>query len=149
LACAKGFLNCINTDKCIDINLNLLPPNIKNGIFTFVNKAKDNTTMWNTIPNTIIIQPDGDKTFLETDAYEPPFNIYNIIEDKASLLKDEGMREDDIKNFIATDINIHLKKFYDRFKNDMHRREGLLKIVDKDLVEFAEEIKILSWRKIR
>ena len=144
LACAKGFLNSINTDKCIDINLNLLPPNIKNGIFTFVNKAKDNTTMWNTIPNTIIIQPDGDKTFLETDAYEPPFNIYNIIEDKASLLKDEGMREDDIKNFIATDINIHLKKFYDRFKNDMHRREGLLKIVDKDLVEFAEEIKILA-----
>jgi transcriptional regulator with AAA-type ATPase domain len=148
LACAKGFLNCINTDKCIDINLNLLPPNIKNGIFTFVNKAKDNTTMWNTIPNTIIIQPDGDKTFLETDAYEPPFNIYNIIEDKASLLKDEGMREDDIKNFIATDINIHLKKFYDRFKNDMHRREGLLKIVDKDLVEFAEEIKILAEERL-
>ena len=144
LACAKGFLNCINTDKGIDINLNLLPPNIKNGIFTFVNKTKDNTTMWNMIPNTIIIQPDGDKTFLETDAYEPPFNIYNIIEDKASLLKDEGMREDDIKNFITTDINIHLKKFYDRFKNDMHRREGLLKIVDKDIVEFAEEIKILA-----
>ena len=144
LACAKGFLNCINTDKYIDINLNLLPPNIKNGIFTFVNKTKDNTTMWNIIPNTIIIQPDGDKTFLETDAYEPPFNIYNIIEDKASLLKDEGMREDDIKNFITTDINIHLKKFYDRFKNDMHRREGLLKIVDKDLVEFAEEIKKLA-----
>ncbi|BCZ46123.1 transcriptional regulator [Clostridium gelidum] len=144
LACAKGFLNCINTDKCIDINLNLLPPNIKNGIFTFVNKTKDNTTMWNIIPNTIIIQPDGDKTFLETDAYEPPFNIYNIIEDKASLLEDEGMREDDIKNFITTDINIHLKKFYDRFKNDMHRREGLLKIVDKDIVEFAEEIKVLA-----
>ena len=35
LACAKGFLNCINTDKCIDINLNLLPPNIKNGISYF------------------------------------------------------------------------------------------------------------------
>lgn len=29
LACAKGFLNCINTDECIDINLNLFPSNIK------------------------------------------------------------------------------------------------------------------------
>ena len=26
----------------------------------------------------------------------------------------------------------------------MHRREGLLKVVDKELVEFAEEIKILA-----
>ena len=144
LACAKGFLNCINTDKCIDINLKLLPPNIKNGIFTFVNKTKDNATLWNIIPNTITIQPDGNKTFLETDAYEPPFNIYNVIEDKASLLREEGMKEDDINNFITTDINIHLKKFYSRFKNDTHRREGLLKIVDKDIVEFAEEIKILA-----
>ena len=110
LVCAKGFLNCINTNKDIDINLTLLPPNIKNGILTFGNKTKDNTTMWNMIPNSITIQPDGNKTFLETDAYEPPFNIYNIIEDKTSLLQEEGMNDEDIKNFITTDINIHLKQ---------------------------------------
>ena len=104
--------------------------------------------MWNMIPNSITIQPDGNKTFLETDAYEPPFNIYNIIEDKASVLQEEGMSDEDIKNFITTDINIHLKQFYDRFKNDIHRREGLLKIVDKDIVDFAEEIKILAENKL-
>ncbi len=54
------------------------------------------------------------------------------------------MKEEEIKNFIATDINIHLKKYYDRYKNDLHRREGLLKVVDKELVEFAEEIKVLA-----
>ena len=54
------------------------------------------------------------------------------------------MKDDDINNFITTDINIHLKKFYARFKNDIHRREGLLKIVDRDIVDFAEEIKILA-----
>ncbi|WP_297422235.1 sigma 54-interacting transcriptional regulator [Clostridium sp.] len=148
LACAKGFLNSINTNECIDINLKLLPSNIRNGIFNFVNKLKDNTAIWNIVPNTIMIQPDGDKTFLETDAYEPPFNIYNIIEDKATLLKDEGMKDDDIKNFIATDINIHLKKFYDRFKTDSHRKEGLLKIVDKDIIDFSEEIKVLAENRL-
>jgi transcriptional regulatory protein LevR/transcriptional regulator with AAA-type ATPase domain len=148
LACAKGFLNCINTDECIDINLKLLPPNIKNGILTFGNKIKDNATAWNIVPNTITIQPDGNKTFLETDAYEPPFNIYNIIEDKTSALQEEGMGDDDIKNFITTDINIHLKQFYARFKNDTHRREGLLKIVDKDIVDFAEEIKALAEARL-
>lgn len=148
LACAKGFLNCINTDKCIDINLKLLPATIKNGIFNFVNKVKDNTSLWDIIPKTIVIQPDGDKTFFEADAYEPPFNIYNIIEDKASLLRDEGMKDEDINNFITTDINIHLKKFYSRFKNDTQRREGLLKIVDSNIVDFAEEMKILAENRL-
>ncbi|WP_297427829.1 sigma-54-dependent transcriptional regulator [Clostridium sp.] len=148
LACAKGFLNSINTDECIDINLKLLPPNIKNGILAFGNKIKDNATAWNIIPNTITIKPDIDKTFLETEAYEPPFNIYNIIEDKTSALQEEGMRDEDIKNFITTDINIHLKQFYARFKNDTHKREGLLKIVDKDIIDFAEEIKALAEAKL-
>ena len=148
LACAKGFLNCINTDECIDINLKLLPPNLKNGILTFGNKLNDNATAWNIIPNTITIQPDGNRTFLETDAYEPPFNIYNIIEDKTFALQEEGMSDDDIKDFITTDINIHLKQFYAKFKNDTHRREGLLKIVDEDIVDFAEEIKILAETRL-
>ena len=148
LACAKGFLNCINTDESIDINLKLLPPNIKNGILTFGNKVDENATAWNLIPNTITIQPDGNKTFLETDAYEPPFNIYTIIEDKTSALQEEGMNEDEIKNFITTDINLHLKQFYARFKNDTHRREGLLKIVDSDIVDFAEEIKTLAENRL-
>ena len=148
LVCAKGFFNCINSNKNIEINLALLPPNIKSGILAFGNQTKDNTTMWNMIPNSITIQPDGNKTFLATDDYETPFNIYSIIEDKTSLLQEEGMNDEEIKNFITIDINIHLKQFYDRFKNDAHRREGLLKIVDKDIVDFAEEIKILAEKKL-
>jgi len=148
LACAKGFLNCINTDESIDINLKLLPPNIKNGILVFGNKVKENAAAWNIIPNTITIQPDGNKTFLEADAYEPPFNIYSIIEDKTSALQEEGMSESEIKNFITTDINLHLKQFYARFKNDTHRREGLLKIVDSDIIDFSEEIKTLAENRL-
>lgn len=148
LACAKGFLNCINTYEPIEITLNLLPPNIRNGPLTFGNKVNVNTTAWNTIPNTITIQPHGNKTFFETDAYEPPFNIYNIIENKISVLQEEGMDDDDIKNFITTDINIHLKQFYAKFKKDTHSRDGLLKIVHKDIVDFSEEIKILAENKL-
>ncbi len=148
LVCATGFFNCINTNKEIEINLALLPPNIKSGILAFGNQTKDNTTMWNMMPSSITIQPDGNKTFLETDDYETPFNIYSIIENKTSLLQEEGMNDEEIKSFISTDINIHLKQFYDRFNNDLNRREGLLKIVDKDIVDFAEEIKILAQNKL-
>ncbi|NRT97880.1 sigma-54-dependent transcriptional regulator, partial [Clostridium beijerinckii] len=148
LACAKGFLNCINTDECIDINLNLFPSNIKSKILTFSDKGKVNVTECDTIPNTITIQPDGDKTFLETDDYKPPFNIYNIVEDKTSALHEEGMSDDYIKDFITTDINIHLKQFYARLKNYTNRREVLLKIVNKDIVEFVEEIKALAESRL-
>ncbi|NOW93344.1 sigma-54-dependent transcriptional regulator [Clostridium beijerinckii] len=148
LACGKGFLNCINTDECIDINLNLFPSNIKNKILTFSAKGKVNVTECDTIPNTITIQPDGDKTFLETDDYKPPFNIYNIVEDKTSALHEEGISDDYIKDFITTDINIHLKQFYARLKNDTNRREVLLKIVNKDIVEFVEEIKALAESRL-
>ncbi|ALB44957.1 MULTISPECIES: sigma 54-interacting transcriptional regulator [Clostridium] len=148
LVCAKGFFNCINTNKDIEINLSTLPPNIKSGILAFGNQTKDKTTMWNIIPNNITIQPDGNRKFLETEDYETPFNIYRIIESKTSVLQEEGMNDEEIKRFITTDISIHLKQFYDRFNNDISRREGLLKIVDKNIVEFSEKIKILAENRL-
>ncbi|NSB13427.1 sigma 54-interacting transcriptional regulator [Clostridium beijerinckii] len=148
LVCAKGFFNCINTNKDIEINLSTLPPNIKSGILAFGNQTKDKTTIWNMIPNNITIQPDGNRKFLETDDYETPFNIYRIIESKTSVLQEEGMNDEEIKTFITTDISIHLKQFYDRFNNDISRREGLLKIVDKNIVEFSEKIKILAENRL-
>ncbi|WP_315072693.1 sigma 54-interacting transcriptional regulator [uncultured Clostridium sp.] len=148
LVCAKGFFNCINTNNDIEINLSTLPPNIKSGILAFGNQTKDKTAMWNMMPSCITIQPDGNRKFLETEDYETPFNIYKIIEDKTSMLQEDGMNDEEIKSFITTDINIHLKQFYDRFKNDLNRREGLLKIVDKNIVDFSEEIKILAEKKL-
>lgn len=38
--------------------------------------------------------------------------IYDIIGDKAALLKSDGLDQEAINHFISTDINIHLKSFY-------------------------------------
>lgn len=148
LVCAKGFLNSINTDNNIEIDLSLLPGNIKSGLISFGNKDKDDNSHWNMIPKYITINPDDNRLFIEEDSYEPSFNIYKIIQDKTSALKEQGMKEDDIKNFITTDINLHLKQFYDRFKNEANSREGLLKIVDKDIVDFTEDLKKLVEKKL-
>jgi len=79
----------------------------------------------------------------ENDTYEPPFNIYDTIEKRAGELKDKGMTDEDIKSCITSDINNDLNKFYNNLKRNKNLKEGLLKIVDKDIVDFAEEIKIL------
>lgn len=147
LACAKGFLNSINSNDALDITLNILPPNIKNGIVHFSNNISNNNA-WSIIPNYITINPTDTRKYIETDSYEPSFNIYDIIKNKSSALQEQGMNDDDIKNFITTDINLHLKQFYDRFKGDLHNRCGLLKIVDKSIVDFSEEIRKIAEKEL-
>lgn len=147
LACAKGFLNAINSNDILDITLNILPSNIKNGIVHFANHVNNNDA-WNIIPNYLTINPTDTRTYIETDSYEPSFNIYDIIKDKSSALQEQGMNDEDIKNFITTDINLHLKQFYDRFKGDSHTRDGLLKIVDKSIVDFSEEIRKIAEKEL-
>ncbi|MDP4143698.1 MAG: sigma 54-interacting transcriptional regulator [Bacillota bacterium] len=149
LICAKGFLNSINNDEAIELDFKTLPSNIKDGLFSIGNKRKEFEELGEALNSTILVSPEGYKVLLEEDPYEPPFNLYKIIEDKASILRDEGMDEEYINKFITTDINIHLKSFYDKFKNDKVKKDSILKIVDKDIVKFAEEIKQLAQEKLK
>ncbi|OAA91475.1 sigma 54-interacting transcriptional regulator [Clostridium ljungdahlii] len=144
LVCAKGFLNSIDSNKCIEIDFKSLPTDIKDGIFHLGAKRKEMEEISECIDSQLVITPDGGyKALIHEDPYEPPFNLYKIIEDKAAILKDEGADNEYIKNFITTDINVHIKCFYDKFKNDVKDREKILKIVNEDVLEFAEEIKDL------
>ncbi|MEG2110411.1 sigma-54-dependent transcriptional regulator [Clostridium sp.] len=149
LLCAKGFLNSINGEKYIDIDLKMMPNNIQSGLIGINLKREDKEKILNLLSSEIIINPDKHVILLEDDSnYEPPFNLYKIIENKASILRDEGMDEEAINKFITTDITVHIKCFYDKFKNDKYSREGLLKIVDANIVDFAEKAKDLAEEKL-
>lgn len=143
LVCAKGFLNSINNQKYIDIDFKSLPPDIKSGLFSISGKRKETEELSRYLGEELVIMPRGYVNLIEKDSYEPPFNLYKIIEDKAAILKDEGVDEEYIKKFITTDINVHLKAFYDKFKNGAADREKILKIVNEDILKFCEEIKLL------
>lgn len=149
LICAKGFLNSIQNDEYIDIDFKTLPSNIKDGLLLMGNKRKEMEEISDYVDSTITIMPEGSEVLIEQDTYEPPFNLYKIIEDKASILKDEGVDDEYIKKFITTDINIHLKSFYDKFKIDANNnREKFLRIIDEEILELAEEIKDLAEEKL-
>jgi len=148
LICAKGFLNSINNNDFIEIDFKMLPKDIKDGLFLIGNKRKEIEEIAGLLDSTVIISSEGHKVLMEEDEYEPPFNLYKIIEDKANILKDEGMDEEYINKFITTDINIHIKSFYDKFKTDIKNRERILKIVDKDILQFSEEIQKLAEQRL-
>jgi transcriptional regulatory protein LevR/transcriptional regulator with AAA-type ATPase domain len=149
LVCAKSFLNGIHNKDYIEINFKSLPDHIKNDLLSLGTKRNQLEELAKYLDETIVITPQGHKVLVEDDPYEPPFNLYKIIEDKATLLREEGMSEGLIKKFITVDINLHIKSFYNKFNNRMSSREKMLKIVDKNLLELAEEIQELARKRLK
>lgn len=147
LVCAKGFLNSIDDKEFINIEFKTLPSDIKSGLFNISSKRKELEEISEYTKSHLVILPNGRKNLIQDDDYEPPFNLYKIIEDKAALLKEEGVDEDYIKNFITTDINIHIKCFYDKFKNTSSGRNKILEIISEDILLFSEEVKAFIENK--
>lgn len=150
LICARGFLNFMDKES-IDIDFKMLPSSIKEGLLNFRNKRKDIEEISDLVNGKLIVTPNDDRTLisLNQDLSEPPFNLYKIIEDKISILKSEGMDEQSIKEFIATDIKIHLKGFYKKFEDTKNKKEKLLSVVDENILDFASEIKKFAENKLK
>ncbi|MCE3200113.1 sigma-54-dependent transcriptional regulator [Paenibacillus sonchi] len=147
LVCAKGFLNSIRESREeLVLDFKLLPGNIREGLFN-LGKNRREIEEFGAIVSPLYITPEGSH-LLEEDVLEPPFNLYKLIEDKISLLKDEGLDDSYINKFITTDVNIHIKSFYNRFYNLKGSRERILKIVDNEILEFSEEVKELVEREL-
>ncbi|GFP74628.1 sigma-54-dependent transcriptional regulator [Clostridium fungisolvens] len=150
LTCAKGFLECINDEKeYIELDFKTLTPNIKDGFFEIVRDRREFQNLDTIVDAPIFISPDGYKGVVDSgDSYEPPFNLYKLIEDKLSLLKEEGVDDDYINKFITTDVNIHIKSFYNKFTKNNESKDRILKIVDKNILDFAEEVKFIAEKEL-
>ncbi|WP_019552082.1 sigma 54-interacting transcriptional regulator [Propionispira raffinosivorans] len=149
LLCAKAFLNGIDNPNYIEIDFKMLPPKIKNGLLTLSANRKDLAELSKYINEPLLLTPPGEKVILGTEDLEKePFNLYQIVEDKVDLLKGEGISDDLIKQIVATDVNVYIKSFYNKQDVHMSTRERLLKIVDKTLVDFTEEISLLVQNRM-
>lgn len=149
LICAKGFLSSINSNSDIELSLKILPSNIKSGLITIGNRRDMVEVITKHVDSYITITPHSEEELaFEEDRYELPFNLYKIIEDKSSALKSEGMDDESIQKFITTDINVHLKCFYEKFRVNVDNRDKLLKIVDEQIINIAEEIKNIAEVKL-
>ncbi|VBB07382.1 phosphotransferase system mannose-type iia component [Lucifera butyrica] len=144
LTCAKGFLTSIKSEKnYIELDFKALSANIKDGFFELSKNRREFEKLGGILNAPLLIEPDGYKELLE-DSHELPFNLYRLIEDKVSLLKEEGLDDSYINRFITTDVSINIKKFYNKFNKDRKNRDRILKIVDKEILEFAEKMKDLA-----
>lgn len=140
LVCAQGFLNSIQEVDSIHLHFDQLPPNIKDGLSRLAVDRKQLGELAKMLQPQMVITPDDStKAVKDGDNYELPYNLYEIIGDKAALLSEEGLDQNAINNFIMTDINVHLKSFYankkfERGQNDLHD------IVDQDVIDLTKSI---------
>lgn len=139
LVCAQGFLNNMDNQDEITLQFSQLPPNIKEGLSNLANDRQQLGNLSRLLESTMVIQPDTMRGIPDVDSYELPYNLYEIIGDKATLLKDEGLDQAAINNFIMTDINLHLKSFYHQGKFEK-TVNSLHDIVDQEIIDLTKHI---------
>jgi Transcriptional antiterminator len=146
LVCAQGFLNSMHNKNEIVLLFDRLPPNIKDGLSNLANNRQERGNLSRLLEPTMLIKPDAKRGLPESDSYELPYNLYEIIGDKAALLKDEGLDQAAINNFIMTDINLHLKSFYHHGKLE-RTLSSLNEIVDDEIINLTKQIQQLLQEK--
>lgn len=147
MVCARGFLNHMQEEQ-INLTIEDVPEGIRSGLFLLASKRKLLTDLSKNLESKILIQPDKDMLSIQADAYELPYNLYDIIGDKAALLKADGVGQEDINQFISTDINIHLKSFYKDHGFSFDQNNKLSEFVDEKVIKLTSEIKKLAQDRL-
>ena len=110
LVCARGFMNQLNQDE-ITLTVRDLSESIQAHMLGQTATSRSRSELAKITEAQMTVSPNEPFYQIQTDAYELPYNLYDIIGDKATLLEAEGLDPESINQYISTDINVHLKSF--------------------------------------
>jgi transcriptional regulatory protein LevR/transcriptional regulator with AAA-type ATPase domain len=139
LVCARGFLNHMQQEE-IEIDLDELPEGIRSGLMILGNRRDELAELSKILEPTVRVQPNQNPNAIQSDSYELPYNLYDIIGDKAALLKADGLDQEAINHFISTDINVHLKSFYKDHGFSFNSENKLSEFVDQKVITVTNRI---------
>ena len=142
LVCARGFMNQLSKEE-ISLTVKDIPDSIQSHLVGLSSNRQQMTEMSNYLEAKITVSPNEPFYTMEMDAYELPYNIYDIIGDKAALLEAEGLDQESINQYISTDINVHLKSFYRNHGFSLQTESKLADVVNKEVIEFAHQMAAL------
>ncbi len=148
LLCAQAFLNGIRTGGQIAITYQMLPPNIKSGILPMSQAREETAMVSHYIEKDLYVTPSS-RSKLPRESEDEPFNLYQMVENKVNMLKREGIEDGIIKQIVVADVNTYVKTFYNQ-KDDVSLSvyDRLLKIIDADMVNFAQQVVDLAAKYI-
>ncbi len=147
LVCARGFLNHMNSPE-ISITIDDLTEGIRSGLIQLASNREAMSELSKLLEPKITVFPNDMIMKIQSDSYELPYNLYDIIGDKAALLKSDGLDQEAINHFISTDINIHLKSFYKDHGFSFNADNKLAEFVDPKIIEVTNQIYIMVKRAL-
>ncbi|WP_265455425.1 sigma-54-dependent transcriptional regulator [Enterococcus sp. HY326] len=139
LVCARAFMNQMSNEE-ITITVEDLSENIRSGLIELAGDRNRLAEMAKYLEPKMTVDPNEPALRFQSDSYELPYNLYDIIGDKAALLKADGLSQDVINQFISTDINIHLKSFYKNHGFTFESDNKLGDFVEPQVIDLTEEI---------
>lgn len=142
LVCARGFLNHMNSPE-ISITIDDLTEGIRSGLIQLASNREAMSELSKLLEPKITVLPNDMIMKIQSDSYELPYNLYDIIGDKAALLKSDGLDQEAINHFISTDINIHLKSFYKDHGFSFNADNKLAEFVDPKIIEVTNQIYVM------
>ena len=148
LVCARGFLNHMKSPE-ISITIDDLTEGIRSGLIQLASNRSAMAELSKILEPKITVAPNDTIMKIQSDSYELPYNLYDIIGDKAALLKSDGLDQEAINHFISTDINIHLKSFYKDHGFSFNADSKLAEFVDPKIIEVTNQIYVMVKRSLQ
>lgn len=140
LTCAHGFLNNIINKKIIELTVKDLPEEIKQDWIHNRNNMDRSKEILEYVDVMTNVSPVVEEKIINLEE-ENPFNLYQLIEEKVGVLKEEGMSDADINQYILTDIHLYVKSF---FNQKAFQNYKLAKFVEDDIIQLTKELKVLA-----
>lgn len=136
LICAQAFLHSLHDKEAIAIGVQELPEELRGQWSSSSQNIQRSKEVEALLDVTTKIYPSTHSLEEEHDG----LNIYEIIENKVSLLEKEGIPEAQIYQYILTDLHLHVKNFVNRQEINYN----LLKFMDPTISNLTIELKEIA-----
>lgn len=107
LVCAQAFVNNLNSENRIDIHVQDLPGELGQEWLTSRTNMKGTKDISDYLDVVTTISPATGND--EANEESADFNIYESIEKKVCILREEGISQEDIYQYIVTDLHVHIR----------------------------------------
>lgn len=142
LVCAQSFLHNLHEKEEISIGIQELPEDILSQWSSSSQNIQRSKEVEELLDVTTKIYPSTQE--ITNENYEG-LNIYEIIEQKVKTLEEQEISEEQIHQYILTDLHLHVKNFI----NNKTINYNLLKFVDPDISNLTMELKVIAEKKLK
>lgn len=148
LACARAFVNYkAKNEEYIMVSQADLPQHVKKGMLNLHGSRPEVDHLLKSKGDILRYSSKEEQQSPDIRLQEGE-DFYDIIEKKLLLLKESGMKEEEINHIVNMDIESHFKKYIGELPEKLRRNE-LSKIVAEEVLELVMEIIGTAQERLR